>query len=272
MSNKKSSIEASAQKSLKSFEAKQNIADHRVAVRAKDNRLAVMATAAVFAFALLAQYVYFSFGPGVSPTACINFTQQPLPAISGKPNPNQIPDAGISKCRDWAGEIKINNKVLKVTLHGNQAPQAVANFLQLSSFGFYSGNSCHRLVTSGIYVLQCGDPNGDGSGGPGYSFGPLENEPKAVSGAAPLYKKGYLAMARKSNSPTSQGSQFFIVYKDSNIPSDKAGGYTVFGEITSGLDQLDSVFAGGVVGGGSDGRPKVKATINETTFDYTGEN
>lgn len=271
MSNKKSSIEASAQKSLKSFEAKQNIADHRVAIRAKDNRLSVLVTAAVFVFALLAQYVYFSFGPGVSPTACITFTQTPLPGISGKPNPSQIPDAAISQCRDWSGEIKINNKVLKVTLHGKEAPQAVANFLNLSSFGFYSSNSCHRLVNSGIYVLQCGDP-GDGSGGPGYSFGPLENEPKAANGQAPLYKKGYLAMARKSNSPTSQGSQFFIVYKDSNIPSDKAGGYTVFGEITSGLDQLNPVFAGGVVGGGSDGQPKVKAVINETTFEYTGEN
>lgn len=272
MANKKTGIEATAQKSLKSYEAKQNIADHRGEIRAKDNRLAVIATAAVFVIALMAQYVYFSFGPGVSPTSCITFTQAPLPMISGKPNPNQIPDAAISQCKDWNGDIKINDKVLKVTLHGKQAPQAVANFLSLSAAGFFSGNSCHRLVTSGIYVLQCGDPTGSGTGGPGYSFGPLENVPVAESGKSPLYKKGYLAMARTPNSPTTQGSQFFIVYKDSNIPSDKAGGYTVFGEITSGLDQIDSVFTGGVAGGGSDGKPKVKATINETTFDYTGEN
>lgn len=265
MSNKKSSIEASAQKSLKSFEAKQNIADHRGAVRAKDNRLAVIATAAVFVVALLAQYVYFSFGPGVSPTACITFTQTPVPTVSGKPNPNPIPDAAISECRDWSGQIDINGKTLQVTLHGKQAPQAVANFLNLSQNGFYSSNPCHRLVTSGIYVLQCGGM-GSGTGGPGYSFGPLENVPTAQAGQAPLYKKGYLAMARTANSPTSQGSQFFIVYKDSYIPSDKAGGYTVFGEITSGLDQLNSIFSSGVVGGGSDGQPKIKTSITSTSF------
>ncbi|NBR62323.1 MAG: hypothetical protein EBT86_11965, partial [Actinobacteria bacterium] len=96
MSNKKTSITESARKSLKSYEAKQNVADHREAVRAKDNRLAIIVTSIVFVVALLAQYVYFSFGPGVSPTSCITFTQAPAPLISGKPNPAQIPDAAIS--------------------------------------------------------------------------------------------------------------------------------------------------------------------------------
>ena len=265
MASKKNSITESARKSLKSYEAKQNIADHREALRAKDNRLAIVITAVVFVLALLAQYVYFSFGPGVSPTSCITFTQTPAPLVSGKPNPAQVPDAALSECRDWTGTMKINNKVLNIKLFGKQAPQAVANFVDLSNVAFFTDNKCHRLVTSGIYVLQCGDTVGDGTGGPGYSFGPLENVPVGENGASPVYKKGVLAMARAANSPTSQGSQFFIVYQDSKIPSDSAGGYTVFGEVTSGLDQLKPVFDGGVAGGGTDGKPNVAAVINETS-------
>ena len=263
MANKKSKgIDANVAASLKRFEAKQNVTDHRVQVRAKDNRLAVIVTAAVFVFALMSQLVYFNFGPGVSPAACVHFTQSPLPSVSGKPNPLQIPNAADSGCRDWKGDLVINKVDLKITLHGNLAPQAVANFIKLANDGYYSpGQACHRLVTSGIYVLQCGDPKGDGTGGPGYSFGPIENAPTASAGVAPTYKKGWLAMARTANSSTSQGSQFFIVYKDSQIPNDTAGGYTVFGEITSGLDGLNSVFNGGVKGGGTDGKPAVSAAI-----------
>ena len=86
-------IQAAAKKSLKSFEQKQNVVDHRIKVRAKDNRLAVLVTAAAFVVALVAQYSYFGFGPGVAKDFCINFTQTPLPEISGKPQPNKIPDA-----------------------------------------------------------------------------------------------------------------------------------------------------------------------------------
>ncbi len=263
--NKTKGIEASARKSLKSFEEKQNVQDHRGQVRKTDNKMSVLITAAVFVLALLSQIVYFNFGPGISPTACITFTQQPAPAVSGKPNPAQIPDAAISECRDWHGTMQINNTKMDITLHGKQAPQAVANFVDLSNLNFFADNNCHRLVTSGIYVLQCGDPYGNGTGGPGYSFGPLENVPTAKTGETPTYKKGWLAMARQANSPTTQGSQFFIIYADSKIPSDAAGGYTVFGEINSGLDGLDNVFAGGVVGGGTDGKPKVKAVIKSIT-------
>jgi peptidyl-prolyl cis-trans isomerase B (cyclophilin B) len=262
----KSSLDA-AKKSLQSFEAKQNIQDHRVKVRARDNRLALIATAAVILFASASQFVYFNFGPGVPLTACINFSQTPIPSISGEKAPIQIPDAAISECRDWTGSITINKANLGVTLHGNEAPQAVANFVQLANIdGFYNGISCHRLTTSGIFVLQCGDPAGDGSGGPGYSFGPLENTPESVGGSAPTYKKGWLAMARQSNSANTMGSQFFIVYADSQIPNDAAGGYTVFGEITSGLAGLDPIIKAGTKDGSGDGTPKVKTNISTITL------
>ena len=266
LENKKNSLEASAKKSLKSFEAKQHVTDHRVAVRKKDNRLAIIVTSAVFVVALTSQFLYFNFGPGVSSTACITFSQTPAPQISGKPNPAQVPDAALSQCRDWTGSMTINDAKLDITLHGKLAPQAVANFVDLSNLGFYSGVSCHRLTTSGIFVLQCGDPSGNGTGGPGYSFGPLENTPSAAQGAVPTYKKGWLAMARTGNSAVSMGSQFFIVYADSQIPNDAAGGYTVFGEITSGLSGLDPIVNAGVAGGKTDGKPKVKTSIKSITL------
>jgi peptidyl-prolyl cis-trans isomerase B (cyclophilin B) len=62
------------------------------------------------------------------------------------------------------------------------------------------------------------------------------------------------------------GSQFFIVYKDSGIPNDAVGGYTVFGEVTAGLAGLDDIIAAGVVGGGSDGKPKTRTIINNITI------
>lgn len=259
-------IQAAAKKSIKSFEQKQNVVDHRIKVRAKDNRLAVLVTAAAFVVALVAQYSYFGFGPGVAKDFCIDFTQSPPPEVSGKPQPNKIPDASISECREWSGVMTINGSNMDFKLDGEAAPQAVANFIDLTNLDFYNGISCHRLTTSGIYVLQCGDPAGDGSGGPGYSFGPIENAPVAKEGEQPVYKKGVLAMARQKNGPTTMGSQFFIVYEDSKIPDDGAGGYTVFGEVTAGLAGLDPIIAAGVKGGGGDGKPKVTTIIKKITI------
>jgi peptidyl-prolyl cis-trans isomerase B (cyclophilin B) len=152
--------------------------------------------------------------------------------------------------------MQVNNATLGVQLFGNKAPQATANFIALSKKGFYKGVSCHRLTTSGIYVLQCGDPKGDGTGGPGYSFGPIENVPTANAQGIATYKTGYLAMAN-AGTPDSNGSQFFIVYKDSPL----SPAYTVFGQITSGLSGLDSIIKAGVADGSGDGKPKVPTTL-----------
>jgi peptidyl-prolyl cis-trans isomerase B (cyclophilin B) len=127
-----------------------------------------------------------------------------------------------------------------IELDGKKAPQAVSSMVFLAKAGYFDGTKCHRLVTSGIYVLQCGDPTGTGTGGPGYSYGPVENAPKND-----LYKAGTVAMARQGGNAESMGSQFFLVYKDSTIPSDAAGGYTVLGDITKGLDVVEKVAAGG---------------------------
>lgn len=126
-----------------------------------------------------------------------------------------------------------------------QAPATVASEVFLANEGFYDLTSCHRLTTAGIYVLQCGDPKGDGTGGPGYSV-PDENLPAEGTNN---YPAGTVAMANAG--PGTAGSQFFIVYQDTTLPS----GYTIWGKVVQGLDIVTGIAAAGVEGGGTDGPP-----------------
>ncbi len=171
-------------------------------------------------------------------------------------NGGVLPDAALAEGRTWTGTIRTSQGEIGLELDGAKAPQAVANFVTLAQEGYFDGTGCHRLTTGGIFVLQCGDPTGTGTGGPGYSWGPIENAP-----ADDVYPAGTLAMARQGGNGESMGSQFFLVYEDSTIPSDEAGGYTVFGRITSGLDVLQAVADAGVTGGASDGSPATPVTI-----------
>ncbi len=148
-------------------------------------------------------------------------------------NGGVLPAASLAENRTWTGTVSTNRGDISVELYGDKAPQAVANFVELAKEGYFDQTKCHRLVTTGIHVLQCGDPTASGTGGPGYSWGPIENAP-----ADGQYPAGTLAMARQAENGSSMGSQFFFVYADSQIPSDSAGGYTVFGKVTSGLDVL----------------------------------
>ena len=159
--------------------------------------------------------------------------------------------------------MQVGNATLGIELDGVLAPQAVASFIDLTNKDFFSGITCHRLTTSGIFVLQCGQSSVTPDGGPGYTFGPIENAP-----VDDFYTKGTIAMARVSSNAlgaegaaSSMNSQFFIVYEDSTIPSDEAGGYTVFGKINSGLEDLQSVIDAGVEGGGVDGAPALETTL-----------
>ena len=247
MSNQKKIANAAADR-LSSFQAKQSLETAKAARRKSDNSLAVMFGAGAVVLALVGQLAYFSFGPGsVTESA-------EVPPVE---NSEQVPDVSIAEARVWTGSMNVGDATLELELDGVNAPQAVANFISLAQSGFYEGVSCHRLVTDGIYVLQCGDPSGNGSGGPGYTFGPIENAPADES-----YLTGSLAMARIGGDGNSMGSQFFIVYQDSRIPSDAAGGYTIFGKITSGLDLLDPIISAGVEGGATDGPPAMETLLS----------
>lgn len=162
----------------------------------------------------------------------------------------------------YQATIRTNRGNIVINLLNSKATCAVNSFVSLASQKFYNQTSCHRLTTSGIFVLQCGDPTGTGSGGPGYQFG-YEN----LSGAK--YVAGTVAMAHSSQ-PNSNGSQFFLVYKDStSLPSN----YTPFGTIVSGLKIVQNVAKAGsdnaFAAQGGDGHPKEKVVIKSVTIKKT---
>ncbi|WP_240772261.1 peptidylprolyl isomerase [Nocardia sp. CS682] len=130
------------------------------------------------------------------------------------------------------------------------APQTVNSFAFLSNEQYFNHTKCHRITTDGIYVLQCGDPTATGTGGPGYQIAD-EN----LAGAT--YRAGTVAMANAG--PNTNGSQFFLVYRDSQLPPN----YTPFGRITGGLDVLQSVAALGTRDGGPDGTPRDDVVLNK---------
>ncbi len=176
----------------------------------------------------------------------------------GKPDTTAVPDSGTVGV-----DIDTNLGELALELDREAAPCSVNSFVHLARSGFYDGTTCHRLTTSNIYVLQCGDPFGDGTGGPSYQFG-VENTPTNVY---PPYPVGSVALARQANDPNSNGSQFFIVYQDS--PSLTAD-YTLLGRVTEGLDVItEKVVPGGISDeqepGSGDGKPNTEVKLEEVT-------
>jgi peptidyl-prolyl cis-trans isomerase B (cyclophilin B) len=205
-------------------------------------------------------------GDGATPSAGSSDAgkDNPCGAPTSAPaaKPSSYPSAPpASQSGGKASELTLNTScgTVRLELDGAKAPQAVSAMLFLAREKFFDGSPCHRLTTEGIFVLQCGDPTGTGGGGPGFSYGPVENAPEGD-----VYPAGTVAMARQSGNGSSMGSQFFLVYKKSTIPSDAAGGYTVLGTIAKGLDVVRSVAGGGVSGGGGDGAP-VRAVSIEST-------
>jgi peptidyl-prolyl cis-trans isomerase B (cyclophilin B) len=140
--------------------------------------------------------------------------------------------------------------VVTFSLDTTKAPCTSNSFISLAAQKFYDGTKCHRLTTGGLNVLQCGDPTASGSGGPGYAYAD-EN----LEGAT--YPAGTVAMA--NSGPGTNGSQFFLVYQDSELQPN----YTPVGRITSGLDVLTKVAAAGSEPA-EDGEPKLP--VNITTF------
>ncbi|MGO4598304.1 peptidylprolyl isomerase [Terrabacter sp. 2RAF25] len=153
-----------------------------------------------------------------------------------------VPAKATAAGKTFVATVKTTCGDLVLDLDGTKAPQTVASFLNLAKTGYWAPSPCHRLTTEGIFVLQCGDPTGTGSGDPGYQFG-IENAP-----ASGKYPRGTLAMAR-GQAPDTNGGQFFITYKETQLPTD-TGGYTIFGKVTKGMDIVDKIAAGGLVTAG----------------------
>ena len=164
---------------------------------------------------------------------------------------------------EQAEEVVADGEAIALTLNTNcgpigiktrpgRAPSTVNSMTFLAESGYFDRTICHRLTTEGLYVLQCGDPTGTGSGGPGYTIDD-ENLP---TDAEVTYPAGTVAMA--NSGPDTNGSQFFIVYEDSPLPP----GYSIWGEVVEGLDIVTSVAEAGVVDGGPDGAPAQTVMID----------
>ncbi|HEX8497259.1 MAG TPA: peptidylprolyl isomerase [Actinomycetales bacterium] len=186
----------------------------------------------------------------------------PCPAAPSAPSDvatfASAPPRTLAEGKVWDASVVTSCGTIGFELYGDKAPQTVSSFIYLAREGFYDDSPCHRLTTSeSLKVLQCGDPTGQGTGGPGYTYG-VENVP--ADGA---YPAGTLAMAR-AESPDSNGSQFFITHGDSTLPTD-GGGYSVFGKVTQGLDVLATIAAGGTTNGSPDGPPTRSVSIESIT-------
>lgn len=215
-----------------------------------------------------------------TPKALASATPTPSPSTSSAspsapPSPttsstssSALPTVQCTYTRESGGKSKFvglpnatatpNTKTATVTTNQGKivvelspkAPCTENSFAFLASKKYFDATPCHRLLNAvGFTALQCGDPTGTGTGGPGYKFAD-EN----LTGAT--YPRGTLAMANAG--PGTNGSQFFFVFKDSQFsPS-----YTPFGRVISGLDVLDAIAANGTSNGTTDGAPKKPVTIN----------
>ncbi len=167
-----------------------------------------------------------------------------------------------------SASMATNQGNIGLQLDNAKSPCTVNSFASLAQQGFFDGTPCHRLTTSdSLAVLQCGDPTGVGTGGPGYQFAneyPTDqyqpDDPKLTEPV--VYPRGTLAMANAG--PGTNGSQFFLVFKDSQLPPN----YTVFGTIDeTGLATLDKIAAAGTVDGGPDGAPKLDVSVKSIALD-----
>jgi peptidyl-prolyl cis-trans isomerase B (cyclophilin B) len=198
----------------------------------------------------------------------------PSATPTGKaPDPCDKPAEGKVKTETWKKEpavaidksakytLKLDTTCggIDVALKASAAPHTVNSFDFLAKKGYFDHSKCHRLTTNGIYVLQCGDPTGTGTGGPGYTI-PDENL-KDKSLKDNIYPAGTVAMANTGQA-NSGGSQFFLVYQDSQLPPS----YTPFGTVSdAGMKVLKKIADAGENTGAGDGAPNATVVIDKAT-------
>lgn len=156
---------------------------------------------------------------------------------------------------------------IELELYPEYAPNTVANFVNLIEEGFYDENTFHRLVPG--FVLQGGDPDGTGSGGPGYTIKGEFKENNYTRNTL-SHSKGVISMARTNDSYNTAGSQFFIVLDDSaKLSLDNM--YAGFGKVTKGMEVIEEIEANAEVANSITGKLKDNITIKKVTVDTKGE-
>jgi peptidyl-prolyl cis-trans isomerase B (cyclophilin B) len=182
--------------------------------------------------------------PSPSPVAVEGCQDAPTPPTDPK-SWDTAPEMQLEDGTDYQLVLTTNCGEIVIDTFADKAPETVNAMLWLAGEGYFDSTLCHRLVTEGIFVLQCGDPTATGTGGPGFEL-PDENLPTADG---VNYPAGTVAMANAG--PGTSGSQFFLVYEDTTLPAN----YTIWGEVSSGLDIVTRIAEAGVAGGASDGTP-----------------
>ncbi|WP_104479522.1 peptidylprolyl isomerase [Actinokineospora auranticolor] len=217
--------------------------------------------------------------PGASPAP------KPTPAKAttcvfvpdGRPSPSEADEdrvgrgpQSVAEDRPYTALVATSAGEITVELDVEHAPCAARNFAFLIDNRFYNNTPCHRVTKyAQLKVLQCGDPTGTGTGGPGYTIPDelpkdLKKAGNATNPDDVVYPRGTVAMAA-TDEPNSAGSQFFVVYGDSVLPPD----YTVFGETDAeGLAVVDKVAGGELTPelGPEDGKPTPAVTIQKITY------
>jgi len=144
---------------------------------------------------------------------------------------DQMPAMEIDPDKNYMAEVKTNKGSFEIELFANEAPQTVNNFVFLARQGFYEGITFHRIIET--FMVQTGDPNGDGTGGPGYTIpDELDSERQ--------YEAGIVAMA-KTMEPNSAGSQFFICTGADAMSLNASPDYPIFGKVKSGMDVVEAI-------------------------------
>lgn len=166
---------------------------------------------------------------------------------------SELPKMEIDKSKKYFAEMATSEGRMKIQLFAAETPATVNNFVFLSRQGFYNGLLFHRIIKD--FMIQSGDPKGDGTGGPGYRF---NDEPITRD-----YKRGIMAMANAG--PNTNGSQFFIMHQDYQLPKN----YVIFGQLIEGLDVLDKIAETpvGVNSMGEQSRPLKNVVIKTMTID-----
>ncbi|MBD3544756.1 MULTISPECIES: peptidylprolyl isomerase [Streptomyces] len=192
-------------------------------------------------------------------------SQSPAPEPSESESKAPLPPMKIDKKAKYTLSLTTSQGDIGFSMDAAKTPQTVNSFKALADKGYFDGTKCHRLTTQGIFVLQCGDPKGDGTGGPGYNI-PDENLDalgKAGADGSVVYPPGTVAMAN-TGQPNSGGSQFFLVYKETKLPPT----YTPFGTMDdASLKAVQKVGEAGVEGGAGDGAPKKAVTVEKASVE-----
>ena len=212
--------------------------------RSNTTKKSTVYVALITALAIIIGSVILGLGGQTTP-------QEPTPEAAPAV---ELPNAGITESNKASITFTTNQGEIVIETTPTLAPLTVNAIAALAQKNYFDNTICHRLTTEGIFVLQCGDPTGTGTGGPGFNI-PDENLPEAVENN---YPAGTVAMANAG--PGTSGSQFFLVYQDTTLGPD----YTIWGSITSGLDILQTIASAGVVDGGADGAPLTGVTIEST--------